>query len=37
LESEVTQPLPIENYDGVNPNLSRAEHDAGELLIAKEN
>ncbi len=37
LESQVTQPLPIENYDGVNPKLSRAERDAGEPLIAKEN
>jgi ATP-dependent Lon protease len=36
LESEVTQPLLIENYDVGNPSLSRAEHDAGELLIAKE-
>ena len=36
LESEVSQPLPIENYDGVNPKLSRAEHDVSEQLIAKE-
>jgi ATP-dependent Lon protease len=36
LESEVTQPLPVENYNVGNPNLSRAEHDAGEQLIAKE-
>lgn len=36
LESEVTQPLPIENYNVGNPSLSRAEHDAGEPLIAKE-
>jgi ATP-dependent Lon protease len=37
LESEITQPLPMENYDGANPNLSRAKHDAVEPLIAKEN
>jgi len=34
LESEVTQPLPVESYDGANLNASRS--DAGEQLIAKE-
>lgn len=36
LESEVTQPLTIENYAGANNTASRAEHDVGDQLIAKE-
>jgi ATP-dependent Lon protease len=36
LESEVTQPLPIENYDGAKHNANRAEQNVSELLIAKE-
>ncbi len=36
LESEVTEPLPMESYDGAARGAIRAEHDAGEPLIAKE-
>jgi len=36
LESEVTQPLPIENYGVGNHNASRTDAGAGEQLIAKE-
>ncbi|MDQ3042963.1 MAG: endopeptidase La, partial [Acidobacteriota bacterium] len=37
LESEITQPLPIENYNGATHNVSRAETGTSEPLIAKEN
>ncbi len=36
LESEVTQPLPIENYNGASRDASRVETNVGEPLIAKE-
>jgi len=37
LESEITQPLPIENYNGATHSVSRAETGTNEPLIAKEN
>jgi ATP-dependent Lon protease len=36
LESEITQPLPIENYNEANRNMSSAEHNISEQLIARE-
>lgn len=36
LETEVTQPLPVQNLDGAIHNASRNEQDTGGQLIAKE-